>query len=73
MPYARTTPSYREVARQLAVDVATAYADVRAELAALREQTVEEAKELRDLELQRFDAMTAGLWPKVRAGSARPS
>jgi hypothetical protein len=53
--------------------VATAYADVRAELAALREQTVEEAKELRDLELQRFDAMTAGLWPKVRAGSARPS
>ena len=61
--------SYREIAGQLAVDVATAYADVRAELAALREQTVEEAKELRDLELQRFDEMTAGLWPQIRAGS----
>ena len=66
----RTGASYREIAGQLAVDVATAYADVRAELAALREQTVEEAKELRDLELQRFDEMTAGLWPQVRAGSA---
>jgi hypothetical protein len=61
--------SYREVAELTKVDVATAYADVRAELAALREQTVEEAKELRDLELQRFDEMTAGLWPQVRAGS----
>jgi DNA-binding CsgD family transcriptional regulator len=65
----RTGASYREIAVQLAVDVATAYSDVRAELAALREQTVEEAKELRDLELQRFDEMTAGLWPQVRAGS----
>jgi hypothetical protein len=65
----RTGASYREIATQLAVDVATAYADVRAELGALREQTVEEAKELRDLELQRFDEMTAGLWPQVRAGS----
>lgn len=61
--------SYREIAGQLTVDVATAYADVRAELAALREQTVEEAKELRDLELQRFDEMTAGLWPQIQAGS----
>ena len=57
------------LAMQLPVDVATAYSDVRAELAALREQTVEEAKELRDLELQRFDEMTAGLWPQIRAGS----
>jgi hypothetical protein len=65
----RAGGSYREIAGQLAVDVATAHADVRAELAALREQTVEEAKELRDLELQRFDEMTAGLWPQVRAGS----
>ena len=61
--------SYREIARQLAVDVHTAHADVMAELAALREQTVEQAAELRDLELQRFDEMTAGLWPQVQKGS----
>ena len=58
--------SYREIARQLAVDVHTAHADVMAELAALREQTVEQAADLRDLELQRFDEMTAGLWPQVQ-------
>jgi DNA-binding CsgD family transcriptional regulator len=45
--------SYREIAEQLGVDVATAYADIRAELADLRQQTVEEASELRALELQR--------------------
>jgi hypothetical protein len=61
--------SYREIARQLAVDVHTAHADVTAELAALRERTVEQAAELQDLELQRFDEMTAGLWPQIRAGS----
>ena len=61
--------SYREIARQLGVDVHTAYADVMAELATLRENTVEQAAELRDLELQRLDEMTAGLWPQIQAGS----
>jgi hypothetical protein len=39
--------SYREIARQLGVDVHTAHADVGAELAALRETAVAEATELR--------------------------
>ena len=64
--------SYREIARQLGVDVHTAHADVMAELAALREKTVEQAEELRDLELQRFDEMTAGLWPQVQKGARQP-
>jgi hypothetical protein len=45
------------------------HADVAAELAALRETTVRRAEELRALELARFDAMTTGLWPQIRAGS----
>ena len=61
--------SYSEVARQLSVDVHTAHADVGAELAALRETTTDRAEELRDLELQRFDQMTASLWPQIQAGS----
>jgi hypothetical protein len=65
----RVGGSYREIARQLSVDVHTAHADVGAELAALRETTVERAEELRALELQRFDEMTAGLWPQIQAGS----
>jgi hypothetical protein len=61
--------SYREIARQLGVDLQTAHSDVAAELGALREMTVEHAKQLRDLELARFDEMTSGLWPQIRAGS----
>jgi hypothetical protein len=61
--------TYREIARNLAVDTHTAHADVAAELAALRETTVGEATELRELELLRLDRMNLGLWPQVRAGS----
>jgi hypothetical protein len=49
--------SYRQIAKQLGVDAATVHADVRAELGALRERTVEQAQELRDLELHRCDQM----------------
>jgi hypothetical protein len=52
--------TYREIGRQLGVDVHTAHADVGAELAALRETTVTQATELRTLELERLDGMTAG-------------
>ena len=62
--------SYREIARQLGVDVHTAHADVGAELAALRETAVAEATELRALELERLDGMTSGLWPHIQEGSA---
>ena len=35
----------------------------------LRERTVEQTAGLRDLELRRFDAITAGLWPEIQAGN----
>jgi hypothetical protein len=60
---------YRQIAQALGVDTHTAWADVAAELASLREKTVERAEELRALELQRFDKMIAGLWPDIEAGS----
>src|SRR5262249_37658486 len=60
--------SFREIARQLGVDVHTAHADVEAELAALRETTVGRAEALRDLELERCDRMVAGLWPQIEQG-----
>ena len=62
--------SYREIARQLGIDVHTAHAAVGAELAALRETAVAEATELRALELERLDGMTSGLWPRIEEGSA---
>ncbi len=65
----RPAPPYREIARQLGVDVHTAHSDIAAELADLRTTTIDRAEELRDLELQRFDEMTAGLWPQIQRGS----
>ena len=62
--------SYREIGRELGVDVHTAHSDIAAELAALRETAVGEATGLRALELERLDGMIAGLWPQVRTGSA---
>ena len=60
--------SYREIARQLGVDVHTAHADVGAELAALRETDRRRGAELRALELERLDGMTSGLWPQHPRG-----
>ena len=61
--------SFREIGRQLGIDVHTAHADICAELAAIREQTVEQAQELRALELERLDGMTSGLPPQIQSGS----
>jgi hypothetical protein len=61
--------SYREIGRELGVDVHTAHADVGAELHALRETAVSDATELRALELERLDAMHAGLSPHIRRGN----
>jgi hypothetical protein len=60
---------YREIARQLGIDLHTAHADIDAELSALRETTVERAEALRALELGRFDRMVEGLWPQIEKGS----
>jgi hypothetical protein len=61
--------SYREIGRALGIDVHTAHADVAAEIAALRDTTVTQATELRALELERLDAMNAGLWSQIEKGS----
>ena len=60
--------TYRQIAVKLGTSVNTAWADVNAELRELRDQTKHEAQDLRDLELQRCDAMTAGLWSDVQKG-----
>jgi hypothetical protein len=69
LDFRRAGRSYREIAQELGVDVHTVHADVGAELAALRDKTAENAEQLRDLELQRADAMMAGLWPQIQAGN----
>lgn len=68
----KSDSSYRRIAEALAVDTHTAWPDVASELELIREKTVEQAQELRALEVERLDAMVSGLWPQIRAGS-RPA
>ena len=56
----------------LAIDTHTAWADVAAELADIRERTVGHAEELRALELERCDHMVAGLWPLIERETRQP-
>jgi hypothetical protein len=46
------------------------HSDIQAELLAIRTKTIEEALDLRVLEVARLDAMLAGLWPGIQEGSA---
>ena len=48
---------YQEIADELDMSVGGAYKSVMRALEILREKTNEKAKEVRDLELQRLDAM----------------
>lgn len=57
--------SYRVIAKTLNVDVATAWADVHAELGELRRLAASGAEDVKALELQRLDALTAGLFKKA--------
>jgi hypothetical protein len=63
----RAGANYDEIARQLGLAKSTVHAMVHS---AMREITREPAEELRNLELQRLDAMMMGLWPNARKGDA---
>jgi len=63
--------SYRRIAEELKCDVETAYRDVQAELAHMREVAGDLAEEVRTLELRRLDDYTLGLTPAARRGDAR--
>lgn len=55
--------TFRAIADALQVDVATAHRYVKAALSELAEQTHDEAKHLRALELARLDELLAKVWP----------
>lgn len=55
--------TFRDIAAELGVEVATAHGYVKRGLAELAAQQDGKAKELRSLELARLDALQAKLWP----------
>lgn len=63
--------SYRQIARQLDISLAAAYADVQQELGRLDTLNGEKAERLRDLEARRLDMWTLALAPGIKAGDPR--
>lgn len=63
--------SYRQIAKQLNCNEATAYRYVQQELAKLDAIKAKQAEKLRELELERCDRMTLALGRKVQAGEER--
>lgn len=71
LEYRKRGASYREIARACAVDVATAWADVQAELFALRGLAQTTAEDVKAIELHRLDLYVKGLEKKARRGDHR--
>lgn len=63
--------TFREIATELGVDVATAHRYVKAGLSELAEQQHAKAKDLRALEIARLDALLVKVWP-FATGDLRP-
>lgn len=61
--------SFRQIGDQLGVDAATAYRDVQRALADLAKEQRESAEQLRQLELERLDALQIALWVQARQGN----
>jgi len=63
--------TYRQIGQQLGVSVKTAYNDVDAALEELAVLRRGKAEKLQEIELDRCEKLTIGLWPKVRQGDAQ--
>lgn len=63
--------TFRQIAAELGVDVATAHRYVKAGLAELAEQQHAKARDLRALEIARLDALLVKVWP-FATGDLRP-
>lgn len=64
----RAGRSYREIACQVGIGVASAHRLVGAAIAEARTTVQEDVVELRALELSRLDGLLGTLWPKARQG-----
>ncbi|MCP4099159.1 MAG: hypothetical protein GY748_23295 [Planctomycetaceae bacterium] len=60
--------SYRSIGRQLGISAPQAHRDVAKSIAELKKLGEENAQAVRELEVQRLDAMLLGLWPQARTG-----
>ena len=68
LEYRASGMSYRAIGEAMGINQSNAYRMVKAEVQQIREKTSEQADELRTIELQRMDAMLAGLWSKATSG-----
>lgn len=61
--------TYRQIAKALGIQVASAYEHVQAELLALRELMLKDAQDVLQLELERLDAILLTAFEQFRGGN----
>lgn len=67
----KTGMTYRGIAKEMRVSLDTAHKAVRRALNRIRAHANEDAAEVREIELERLDAMLKGLWQKCEAGDTQ--
>lgn len=60
--------TYRQIARQLGVSHTQIMRDVQSSLAEIAQQREQEAKQLRELEAMRYDALQSSIWMRAVKG-----
>lgn len=63
--------SYRTIADTLEVNVSTAYKDVQASLQVLRDLEVQQAEDVRGIEIERMDRLLLAVWDRAMDGDER--
>lgn len=63
--------TFQQIARQIECSTTRAHQYVKDELKRLADQAAESADSIRQLELERLDRMTTGIWSKAKSGDLR--
>lgn len=71
LEYRKAGLSYRKIAEQMGCSVSTVYEAVKRAMAVVSETTAQQAKVIRDTELERLDELQVALWSKARGRPAR--
>jgi hypothetical protein len=58
----------RVIAKELGISIPSVHGTIKKAIAELEKESEQEARELRRITIERFDAMILGIWDKARTG-----
>ena len=69
----KTGASYQAIADHFGIDISTAYQDVMGILRGIREETLETAADVREMEINRLDRLMMGHWKRAAGTGEIPA